>query len=157
MVKAKNDPQQAKVDAAEAVGLPGVSSSDIQTAQKEGIKEAEKESAKASYRYATDGNLASDTGARQFTGSDAHTNMIDGMLALAPDDLIAAIDEKADQPLTEEQVANLLRLERAGPNRTPHVQALCKRLKVKSPYEVTNAGPGHTNDVSNVTPVPPVE
>lgn len=92
--------------------------------------------------------------AREFPGSDAHSNIIDGMLSLAPDDLKAAVDEDANPSLSEAQAANLLKLERNGPNRTLQVQILCDRLGVKSPLEVPGAGgPAYTNDVSNVSPV----
>jgi len=57
----------------------------------------------------------------------------------------------ADKERLSDDAANaLLRLERAGQNRTPYVDALMKRLGIKSPYEVTSAGPAYT---INVTPV----
>lgn len=140
-------------EAAERTGLAAPSTSEVEKARKDGVTEAIKEDAKGSYRYATDGALPGDPPRRQIINTGEHTNFIDGLLALGPDALKAAVDEKADRPLSEEQVANLLELERSGPNRTPHVEILCKRLKVKSPFEVTTAGPGYTNDVSNVTPV----
>lgn len=140
-------------EGAERSGLAAPSTAAVTKARNEGVTEAIKEDAKEAYRYATDGALPGEPPRRQIINTGEHTNFIDGLLALGPDALKAAVDEKADRPLTEEQVANLLELERSGPNRTPHVEILCKRLKIKSPFEVTTAGPGYTNDVSNVTPV----
>jgi len=65
-----------------------------------------------------------------------------------------AIAEDADNAIPESKVAGLLELERSGKNRTEYVNALCKRLGVKSPLEVTGAGPSHTNDVTPVSVVP---
>jgi hypothetical protein len=152
--QAKTAAETAKAGA-ERSGIAAPSVGDVQKARNEGVTEAIKEDAKAAYKFATDGQLPGDPpAARQFTGADAHTNMISGMLALGPDALKAAVDEKADSPLSEAQVANLLALERNGPNRTLHVKILCDRLGVKSPLEVPHAGgPAYTNDVSNISPV----
>lgn len=151
--KAKATAEATKTAAANT-GIAAPSTAQVAKARTEGVTEAIKEDAKAAYDYATDGQLPGEpANTRQFTGSDAHSNMIDGMLALGPVELKAAIDEKAAVPLSEEQVANLLALERNGPNRTPHVKILCDRLKVDSPYEVTPGGPAYTNDVSNLTEI----
>lgn len=152
MAKKTNSTTDAKVEAAQAAGLPKVTGNQIESAQKEGIKEAEKEAAADSYRYATDGNLANDTGARQFTGKDEIMQYA-GLIDLGLDEFKDRIDADADEPIPEEKVAGLLELERSGQNRTGYVQAMCKRLGVKSPYEVTNAGPGYTNDTSAITEV----
>ena len=148
--QAKSAAETAKVGA-ENSGLAAPSTASVQKARTEGVTDAIKEQAKDAYVYATDGQLPGEPPARQWLGSDQHTNLIDGMLGLGLDGFKAAIDEKADAPLADDQVANLLKLERAGPNRTDYVKALCQRLGVKSPYEVTDAGPGYTNDVSNIT------
>lgn len=136
---------------AENTGLAAPSTSEVQKARNEGVVEAIKEQAKDVYVYATDGQLPGEQPQRQYLGSDQHTNLIDGMLGLGAEDLAKALDPKADAPLSEDQVANLLKLERAGPNRTDQVKVLCKRLGVKSPLEVTDAGPAYTNDTTNVT------
>lgn len=156
MTKKTNSQAKATAEAvktaAENTGLAAPSTSDVQAARNEGVTEAIKEDAKGAYEYATDGALPGEAPGRQFTYSDAHSNLIDGMLAMGPDELEAAVAE--DAGLSEDQVANLLKLERNGPNRMLQVQILCKRLKVKSPLEVTGAGgPAYTNDVSNVTPI----
>jgi len=72
------------------------------------------------------------------------------------DALKAALDPKADNAIPDNKVAGLLGLERGGKNRTDFVQAYMDRLrianpKLKSPYEVTSAGPAYTNDVTSVT------
>jgi hypothetical protein len=146
---------ETAADGAARTGIAAPSISEVAKARAEGVKEAIKEDAKDAYKYATDGQLPGEpTDTRQFTGSDAHTNLIDGMLALSPDALEAAVSEDANPLLSEAQVANLLKLERNGPNRTLHVNILCKRLGVKSPLEVPGAGSApYTNDVSNLTPV----
>jgi hypothetical protein len=156
--KAPTAKEQAKTSAetakagAERTGIAAPSTGDVAKARAEGVTEAIKEDAKASYEYATDGQLPGEPPARQFTGADSHTNMISGMLALGPDELEAAVAE--DAGLSEAQVANLLALERNGPNRTLQVKILCDRLGVSSPLEVPHAGgPAYTNDVSNITPV----
>lgn len=75
------------------------------------------------------------------------------ILDLGIDAFKERIAEGAENPVPEEKVAGLLELERSGKNRTDYVQALCDRLGVKSPYEVTTAGPGYTNDVTATTEV----
>lgn len=153
-IKAAQDQSRKQTAAAvEQAGIKAPTGAALASAQQEGVTEAIKENAKEAYRYMTDGQLPGEPPARQFTNSDAHTNLISGMLSLSPDELAEAIADDAASPMTEDQVANLLALERAGPNRTDHVQLLCKRLGVKSPYEVTNAGPAYTNDISATTAV----
>jgi hypothetical protein len=73
------------------------------------------------------------------------------LLDLSLDELKRVTDPKASYGIGEEKIAGLLKLERAGKNRTGYVQYLCKRLDIKSPYEVTNAGPSYTNDETPVT------
>lgn len=72
------------------------------------------------------------------------------------DELKAALDPDADNAIPDNKVAGLLGLERGGKNRTPFVQAYMDRLRIanpglKSPYEVTSAGPAYTNDVTATT------
>lgn len=149
--------QQAKLSAetakegAERTGIAAPSQTDVEKARAEGVTEAIKEQAKDAYEYATDGQLPGEpTDGPRFTFSDAHTNMIDGLLGLGADELAEAIDPKG--ALTDDQVANLLKLERNGPNRTEQVKVLCKRLGVKSPLEIPGAGgPGYTNDTTSIS------
>lgn len=70
--------------------------------------------------------------------------------------LKAALDPKADNAIPDNKVAGLLGLERGGKNRTQFVKAYMDRLrianpKLKSPYDVTSAGPAFTNDTSSVS------
>lgn len=144
----------AEGEVAENAGLPSVSKSEIEKAKKEGVLEAAKEAAKDAYRYA-DGTLPGDPeqAPRQFTGM--HDIMqFEPLLSLGIDaftDKIAENPKPGEPPVPEEKVAGLLELERSGKNRTEFVKAMMKRLKVKSPYEVTKAGPGYTNDTTPVS------
>lgn len=131
-------------------GLPKLSESDLEAARLEGMKEAVKESAKDTYKALTDGENLGDPPARQFIGKDDIMGF-EPLLSLGVAEFEARIAEKSDNPVPEEKVAGLLELERSGQNRTPYVQAMVKRLGIKSPYEVTSAGPGYTNDVHPVT------
>lgn len=153
---AKQQAKQAAETAKEAVentGLAAPSTSDVEKARKEGVTEAIKEDAKESYEYAVDGNLPGAAPERQFTGMHEIMQYEHIVRTMGLDEFKEAIDAEADDPIPEEKVAGLLELERSGQNRTDYVEALCKRLDVKSPYEVTSAGPGYTNDVSNITQV----
>lgn len=143
--------QTAKsVEANSALKAP--TPSQVAAAQAEGVKEAVKESAKDTYKALTDGNLPGEPPVRQFTGMD-DIMRFEPLLDLGVNEFENRIAEepKGGEPLPEEKVAGLLSLERAGRNRTPYVKAMCERLDIKSPYEVTNAGPGYTNDVHPVT------
>lgn len=144
--------KQAAKDTAERVSanssLPTATATEMAAAQKEGIKEAVKEAAKDTYQYLTDGNLPGDPPARKFTGSDEIMQYA-GLVDLGIDQFTDAVSKGGSVP--EEKVAGLLALERAGKNRTAYVKVMCTRLGVKSPYEVTSAGPDHTNDVTPVT------
>lgn len=137
-------------EAAEAVGLPKVSQSDLDKAKKEGVLEAAKEAAKDSYKFATDGNLPSDSAGPQYPGKD-EIMRYEPLLGLSVEAFKDAIAEKPERGVPEEKVAGLLELERSGQNRTDYVQAICKRLGVKDPRQVTNAGPGYTNDITPIT------
>jgi hypothetical protein len=136
-------------DAVEAnSGLKAPTGGALAKAQQDGIAEAVKESAKDTYQALTDGGLPGAPAARQFTGMDDIMQYA-GVLDL---DVNTFEQRVADGgPVPTEKVAGLLSLERAGKNRTPYVQALCARLKIKSPTEVTGAGPGYTNDVHPIT------
>ena len=131
-------------------GLDMPSASAVSKAQTEGVTDAIKESAKDTYKFLTDGNLPGAPPARQFLGM--HDIMqFEPLLSQGADEFKATIANTKEGAVPEEKVAGLLELERSGQNRTPYVQAMCKRLGVKSPYEVTNAGPGYTNDVTPIT------
>lgn len=147
MAEAKN--QTAAQEAASAVNVK-VSQSELDNARKEGALEGAKEAGKNAYIYSIDNGLGAETSARQFTGM--HEIMQYAyLLGLGVEAFEAAVKEDAEPAIPEEKAAGLLELERSGQNRTPYVKALMARLKVKSPYEVTQAGPGYTNDVSATT------
>ena len=148
-----DDSRQAAIEQSAAgveanSGLTVPSGGALEKAQKDGVINAVKEGAKNTYKALTDGNPLGEPPARQFTGMD-DIQQYAGMLELAP----SVFDEKiADGgPVPLEKVAGLLSLERAGQNRTPYVKSMMARLKIKHPGEVTNAGPGYTNDVSLIT------
>lgn len=81
------------------------------------------------------------------------TNLLEPLTGLGLDALKASIDPKKDDALSEEVIANLLILERNGPNRTDFVKLLMDRLKIKDiRKELPQAGgPDYTNDVSAVS------
>lgn len=127
----------------------GVALSDAEqvAARHEGAKEAVKEIGKAAYTALTDGVLPGQPAPERYAGSDDI-----GMYAHVVEMTLPEFEARvADKALPENKVAGLLKLERAGQNRTPYVRALCKRLGVKDPREVTDAGPGYTNDLTAVT------
>lgn len=139
-----------KVTSAKTVGA-NLSEADIAKARRDGAIEAEKEAAKASYTYATDGNLPGEEGSGARWPGKSEVMQFAHLINLGVEEFEAAVADDADPLIAEDKVAGLLELERSGQNRTPYVQALMKRLGVDSPYEVTAAGPGFTNDVRPVT------
>lgn len=139
----------AEEQAVEALGVGKVSQSEIDKAKKEGVLEAAKEDAKASYRYATDGNLTSEQTGRQYPGS-SDIMQFAPLLDLGVDAFKDRIKEGADNPVPEEKVYGLLALERNGQNRTDYVQAMMKRLDLKAD-ELPGGGPDYTNDTTPIT------
>ena len=137
----------AEQEAAQAVGLPKVSQSEIDKAKKEGVLEAAKEEAKASYRYATDGNLAGEVAGNRYPGHD-DVNLLAPLLGEPIDAFKEAIAK--DGPVPEEKVYGLLALERNGQNRTDYVQAMMKRLDLRAD-ELPGGGPDYTNDTTPIT------
>lgn len=147
MASKKDTREEAAV---KAVGLPEVGQAELDKAKKEGIKEGAKEAAKDAFAYATDGPpLAPAEGPRYVGSSDIM--QFAPLLDQGVEEFAATVAEDADNPVPEEKVAGLLKLERAGLNRTPYVKALMDRLGIKSPYEVTDAGPDYTNDMTPIT------
>lgn len=140
----------AEQEAAEAAGLPNVSKAELDKAKKDGMLDAAKEQAKDNFKFLTDGNLPSPASGPQYPGS-SDIMQYEPLIRLGIEDFKARIAEKAEVPVPEEKVAGLLALERAGQNRTDYVKALMSRLGIKSPYEVTDAGPDYTNDTTPVT------
>lgn len=132
---------------------PELSNTEQKQAEKEGVKEAYKQSAQTNFATQS----ATENMDPEYVGDkwpDRHEIMrYSYIVGLGLDEFKAAIKEGAEPNIPEGKVAGLLELERSGKNRTEYVQALCTRLKVKSPTEVTGAGPSYTNDVSSLTKV----
>lgn len=132
-----------------------LSKSEIASAQKEGALDYIKEGSKRA--MATDTGTTGDLDAaaeieRKKVAPDLNTTFIAPLLDLSEEELARRLnDEKADDFIGFETAKGLLALERAGKNRTGYVKLLCKAIGVASPYEVTHAGPPHTNDTSNVS------
>lgn len=151
--------QQAKTAAESAregavnTGLAAPSVSDVQKARNEGVTEAIKENAKDAYNYATDGQLPGEPPEHQYHGASDIMQFAD-ILTLGIEEFEDRIAEKADDPIPEEKVVGLLRLERNGQNRTAYVKALMRRLDLKSKedlYRVSPGGPDYTNDTTPIT------
>lgn len=130
--------------------IPKVSDAQKETARKEGVKEAVQEQAKDSYAYVQANNISTEGTEFKYLGMD-DIQQYAGIIGFGLDEFKDRIAEDTDDALPENKVAGLLALERAGQNRTPYVKALMDRLGVKSPYEVTNAGPDYTNDLTAIT------
>ncbi len=131
--------------------IPELTDADKAAARKEGATEALKESAKESYQYLTDGNLPGDgEGSHLRWPTKSDIMQFAYIIDLPIDEFEERVSGKT-MPLAEDKVAGLLELEKSGQNRTPYVEALVKRLGVKSVREVTAAGPNYTNDVSTTT------
>lgn len=132
---------------------PELSASEEKQAEKDGVKAALTQSAQTNFATQS----ATENLDPEYVGDrwpDRHDIMrYEYIVLLGLDEFKEAIKEGATPNVPESKVAGLLELERSGQNRTEYVDALCKRLGVKSPIEVTGAGPGHTNDVSSITKV----
>ncbi len=156
MTKETNAKQQAKLGAetakegAERTGIASPSLSAVEKARAEGVTDAIKEQAKDAYTYATDGQLPGDpSNVNQYIGHD-DIGPWAGNLSLAVEPFEEAIDPKHPVPIPDEKVYGLLALERNGQNRTPYVQAMMKRLGLKSD-QLPGGGPGYTNDVRPIS------
>ena len=128
--------------------LPELTEDERIAAEKEGLKSAYARSAETQF------STQSATESPDYVGDrwpDRHEIMqFASMIDLGLDEFKKAIAADADNAIPESKVAGLLELERSGKNRTEYVNALCRRLGVKSPLEVTNSGPGFTNDVTPI-------
>lgn len=134
----------------EIQNFPELTEAEKTAAEKEGVKAAIKQSAQTNFttRSATESDAPGDR------WPDRHEIMRwEHLLSL---DLVAfeeAIDAKAEPAVPESKVAGLVELERSGKNRKQYCDILTKRLGVSSVYEVTSAGPGYMNEVSQVTAI----
>lgn len=129
------------------ITLPDVPAKVVAEAQMEGIKSAIAESAAQQFK-STDGVATTSEPEPGITPTYDVFHLQD-RLELSPDALTDWMKGKGGEAVPSlSQVAGLVEVERSGKNRTDVVKALCKHLGIKSPYEVTDAGPGYTNDVS---------
>ena len=138
--------QQPKANQPESTQhYPDLSDSEREEAEKEGVKEAIKKSAETAFltRSETEGETVGD----RWPGKSEIMQFVD-VLDLEVEEFKKVISGKADRQIAEDKVAGLLGVERSGKNRTEYVKAMMARLGVKSVYEVTNAGPSFTNDVT---------
>jgi hypothetical protein len=130
--------------------LPDIKGKDADAARKEGVLEAIKDSAKQQF-LSTDGVAVTSDPEPGITVTNDATHM-DYLLDLDPQalkDTLTGKDKAADGPLpTQGQIASLLEMECSGKNRADVIEVLCDVLGIKSPREVTNAGPGYANVVS---------
>jgi len=124
------------------------------------IEEAKKDGA---LDYIKDGSkhaMASDTGTPSYeaVGEVERFRVAPGFestfLAPALDASVGDLEKRLKDdkdPLGFEDAKGLLALERSGKNRTGYVKMLMKFIGVKSPYDVTDAGPPYTNDETAIT------
>lgn len=132
-----------------------LSKGEIAKAQKEGALDYIKDGSKNAMR--SDTGTTGDPEAmaeaeRLRVPAGFESTFVAPLLDLSVDDLKRRLtDEKAQDFIPFDTAKGLLALERAGKNRTSYVKLLCGVIGVKSPYEVTDAGPAYTNDTSNVT------
>lgn len=128
--------------------VPELTTAEREAAEKEGVKQAYAESALTNFRTRSATESYESQADRW---PDRHEIMPwAGLVDLGLDAFKEAIAEDAKDPIPESKVAGLVEIERSGKNRTEYVKALCDRLGVASPLEVTHAGPGFTNDVTAV-------
>lgn len=132
------------------------SKKEIETAQRDGIKDTIKD------RMA--GAVAADTGTKADVDSeeearrqnlrvraDLLSTFIAPLLDLSVEELEDRLtDAKHERFIGFDDAKGLLHLERSGKNRTEYVKMFMKVLKIDSPYEVSDAGPSYTNDVTTV-------
>lgn len=132
--------------------VPELTEAEKAEAEKEGVKEAIKQSAQTNFatKSATE---SPDTSAAEKWPSRHEIMQYAHVVDLGLDAFKTAVAGDAESTIPEDKIAGLLELERSGKNRTEYVKALCERLGVSSPYEVTNAGPAFTNDVTAISQI----
>lgn len=126
---------------------PDLSDAEKEAAEKEGAKEAYKKSGET--KVFTASNIEGESVGDKYPDRSEIMPWAP-LLDLGIEEFKKAISEKADRLVPESKVAGLLGLERSGKNRTPYVEAMVKRLKVDSVYDVVPHGPDYTNDITPV-------
>lgn len=127
--------------------LPDLKANEVKEAQKQGALDHIREAAKTQFATTDGAEVGSDPAPSIIKTNDALN--IAHMLDLDPKELKAELTGKGRQsPVpTQGQIASLVEMERSGKNRDDVVEVLCEVLGIKSPYEVTDAGPAYTNVV----------
>lgn len=136
--------------------FPEPSAEQVVEARKEGVLDAIKSSTEEAFKRGANegyGDAPGPDGEQpaQRIVVDSNVLFLRDALDGDADALRERVKPDLERPLTEGQIAGLLEMERSGRNRTEHVEVLCQRLGIKSPYEVTNAGPAWMNDTTGVT------
>lgn len=136
---------------------PGIELSDQERdkARKEGALEAYKEGGKEAVIVDTGTTGDDETIAeaeRLRVSPDIQSTIIAPLLDLPLQTLVERLsNDKVEGFIDFETAKGLIHLERSGQNRDLYVNALCKRLGIKDPRDVTSAGPGYMNKVSDFT------
>lgn len=142
---------------ADKVNIGGVelSQKEVEDARREGALDQLREGGRRAVLAdtGTQGDLEAMAEAeRKRISPDQNTTFLAPLLDLPLDTLVPRLtNDKVPDPIPLEAAKGLLALERAGRNRTGYVRALCERIGVDSPVEVTSAGPPYTNDETAIT------
>lgn len=121
-------------------------------AREEGVRDAIKESTKDAFKAGVnEGGYGGEVDPDAPPQIDHEVFQLQPLLDLDVDGLEATLKgDRAHPQVSLGKIVGLLECERSGKNRTEHVQMMCRLLGIKSPYEVTDAGPNYTNDTSRV-------
>lgn len=142
----------SKVQLAEGVEA---SKQEVVEAKHDGALDAVRDSGKAAVLAdtgTTDDPDAVSEAQRLRVAPDLQSTVIAPLLDLPLDTLVKRLsNDKVQGHIDFETAKGLLHLERSGQNRTDYVKALMNRIGVKDPRDVTTAGPGYTNDVTNLS------
>jgi hypothetical protein len=131
--------------------FPAPTKEEIVEARAEGVKDAIRESHKEAYMRGANEGYGDAPASGPTIVMDRGVFQLQDLLDLDVDALAERVSEKNENPITEGKIAGLLEVERSGKNRTDYVKVLMDRLGIKSPYEVTSAGPAFTNDTTPTT------
>lgn len=138
-----------------SAAFPEPADEDKAKAREQGVLDAIKESTKEAYKSGANEGYGDNGEGPRFNGT-MEVAHLEHLVDLPIDKLNDVLNGKGVNPgdnpvpLSENQIAGLLEVERSGKNRTDRVRVLCKRLGIKSPYEATNAGPAYTVDTTNL-------
>lgn len=145
------EPEVQEVPKPQETAQPEVTAAEVEDARHQGAVDAISESAK--HDYLTGGSMSTNVVAPD-RWPDRHEIMQWAyIIDFGLDDFKDAVsaEPKSHAFVPEGKIAGLVELERSGKNRTQYVQALLDRLDVESVYDVTDAGPDYSNDVTPMT------